>query len=244
MEYIDAAGMRPEELNGFIRRRMEEGEREFSVKNAHSMHNMFVGLTGACSITIEDSTGLYTASFLEGPRVIVDGNVGWYAGDDMMDGELIIKKNTGCNVGAYINDGTIVIYGSTGSRVGYGMKGGTILVFGNAGRWAAQMSMGGDLVVLGRMGEQIGESMYRGTVFTRDPEAGAKLGGNVYLDDITTDEAALLAGLFDKYGADATPAEFRAVRPSSTGRHKYVLFKPRLEPEAAKKYALAKECAR
>ncbi|MFZ5974111.1 MAG: glutamate synthase [Bacillota bacterium] len=240
MEYLDAANMKPGELNAAIRDRMAEGITEFTVKNAHSMHNMFAGLTGDCSIRIEDSTGLYTASFMEGPRVVVDGNVGWYAGDDMMGGELLIKKNTGCNIGAYINGGTIVVYGSTGSRVGYGMKGGTIIVCGNAGRWAAQMSMGGSLVVLGEMGRQIGESMYRGAIFTCDPQAGDKLGGNVFLDEITVQEASALSRLFKKYEIDAHPEAFKVVRPVSSGRHTYVLFKPELAPEGAKKHAAAK----
>lgn len=244
MEYIDAAQMPSDALNCLIKEKLAQGASDFTIKNAHSMHNMFVGLTGECSITIQDSTGLYTASFMDGPRVLVDGNVGWYAGDDMMSGELLIKKNTGCNVGAYINDGTIVVYGSTGSRVGYGMKGGTIIVCGSAGRWAAQMSMGGNLIVLGEMGEQIGESMYRGAVFTRDPAAGEKLGGNVFLDVPVLEEAVTLRTLFKKYGIDAKLEEFRVVRPATSGRHKYDLFKPELKPGEAKKYATVRECAK
>ncbi len=143
-------------------------------------------------------------------------------------------------MGAYINGGTIVIYGSTGSRVGYGMKGGTILICGHAGRWAAQMSTGGNLVILGEIGQQTGESMYNGAVFTRDPQAPNKLGGNVFLDEIRQEEAAMLARLFDQYQVQAEPAEFKVIRPVVSGRHKYVLFKPALKPEA-KKYRARRE---
>ena len=55
----------------------------------------YVGPTeegGDAAVTFEDSTGLYTASYLEGPTVTINGNVGWYAGDNMVSGELIIKQ--------------------------------------------------------------------------------------------------------------------------------------------------------
>lgn len=241
MERLDAALYKSPELNKTIKAKMTDGFRDIVIQNSNSMHNMCVGLSGQGNITIEDSTGLYTASFLEGPRIVVEGNVGWYAGDDMMSGELIIKKNTGCNVGAYINGGAIVIYGSTGSRVGYGMKGGTIIVCGNAGRWAAQMSMGGNLIILGELGRQAGESMYKGAVFTRDTDAINKIGGNVYLDEITSEERIMLTDLFDRYEISADPSEFKVIRPATSGRHNYVLFKPVLIPEAAKKLALRGE---
>lgn len=241
MEHLDAAFYKSADLNKTIKAKMTDGSKDIVIRNSNSMHNICVGLTGQCNITIEDSTGLYTGSFMEGPRIVVEGNVGWYAGDDMMSGELIIKKNTGCNVGAYINDGTIVIYGSTGSRVGYGMKGGTIIVCGNAGRWAAQMSMGGNLIILGELGQQAGESMYKGAVFTRDTNAKNKLGGNVFLDETTPEERFMLTELFSQYKISADPSEFKVIRPVTSGRHNYVLFKPVLKPEAAKKLALRGE---
>lgn len=234
MERIDAAALKPQELNA----QLAGLSGEIVIENPHSMHNMGVGLKGSMDIRIEGSTGLYTGSFLEGPRVTVEGNVGWYAGDDMMSGELIIKKNTGSNVGAYINDGTIVVYGSTGSRVGYGMKGGTIIVCGSAGRWAAQMSMGGNLIILGTIGPSAAESMYRGAVFVRDKDAHDKLGSNVFIDALTEQEKTMLTALFEKYGIEANPEEFRVIRPAVSGRHTYTLFKPVLKVDEARKYAV------
>ena len=240
MEYLDLELIENEKVNKTIKEKIKEGIKEITLKNVNSMHNIGAGLYGKCDITIEDSTGLYTCSFMEGPRVVVKGNVGWYAGDDMMSGQLIIEKNTGCNVGAYINGGDIVIYGNTGSRIGYGMKGGNIIVCGDAGRWAAQMAMGGNLIVLGKMGNKIGESMYRGKIFTQDLESKNKLGGNVFYDDITEEEKDMLKDLFEKYEVHAEPKDFKVVRPSLSGRHEYVLFKPDLKPELAKKYSMKK----
>jgi len=230
MEYIDALNLKSTELNKLIVENLGKNG-EVTIKNPHSMHNIATGLTQKGKILVEGSTGFYTGGFLEGSTVVVDGNTGWYAGDNMMSGELIVTKNTGCNAGVYFYGGTMVIYGGTGSRVGYGMKGGTIIVCGSAGRWAGQMTLGGKLVILGKLGKQVGESMYKGVIFVQDEEVEDKLGGNVYLDSITENEKAELKELFEKYKIDADPGRLRAIRPSVTGRHKYVLFKPELRPE-------------
>ena len=235
MECIDVALIRSESINTRIKECLKT-EKEIKLINVNSMHNICAGIIGEGNVTIEDSTGLYTGSYLEGLTVRVKGNVGWYAGDDMMSGELIIEKNSGCNVGAYINGGTIVIYGNTGSRVGYGMKGGNIIVCGNAGRWAGIMAMGGELIVLGEVGQLCGESMYSGKIFTRDPGAKEKMGGNIFYDDITVEEIQKLDALFEQYSISAKGSEFHVLRPMLSGRHEYKLFKPELKPELARKY--------
>jgi methylamine---glutamate N-methyltransferase subunit B len=237
MECLDISCIGSTNMNAAIKDALKR-DKELKLINVNSMHNVCAGIIGEGSIIIEDSTGLYTGSYLEGLSVRVKGNVGWYAGDDMMDGELVIEKNTGCNVGAYINGGTIVIYGNTGSRVGYGMKGGNIIVCGNAGRWAGIMAMGGELIVLGEVGQRCGESMYSGKIFTRDPETESKMGDNVFLDVLTEEEKSKLDGLFLKYEINAKSCEFQVIRPVLSGRHEYKLFKPDLKPELAKKYTV------
>lgn len=236
MEYIDVSKVEATALNQLIKDKVKISK-AVTLTKVNALHNVCAGIKGEGEIIIEDSTGLYTASFLEDLTVRVKGSVGWYAGDDMMSGELIIEKNTGCNVGSYICGGNIVIYGNTGSRVGYGMKGGNIVVCGDAGRWGGIMAMGGNLIILGKIGEATGESMYMGKIFTRDPEASSKIGNNVFLDDIESDEIEHLSSLFKTYEIDADPSEFKVVRPMKTGRHSYQLFKPKLEPEK-KKYQL------
>lgn len=235
MEYIDAKAMDTRTLNKAIALSLKASGRAV-VTNPHSMHNIAAGLTDAGQIIVQGSTGFYTGGFLEGPTIIVEGNAGWYAGDNMMDGQLIISKNAGCNAGTYLCGGTILIRGNAGSRTGYAMKGGTILVCGSVGRWSGQMTMGGQLVVLGEVGKQIGESMYKGVIYVRDQQAAEKLGGNVYLDSITVEEVNQLQQLFDKYQLDATPKEFKAIRPCREERHSYSLFNPELKPHLARKF--------
>lgn len=238
MECLDATNIKNEDFNGMVNHLLTEGNHELTIENVHSMHNICAGLDKDAKIFIKDSTGLYTCSFMENAIVTVEGNVGWYAGDNMVSGELIVKNNTGCNVGAYIAGGTIMVYGNTGSRVGYGMRGGTIIIGGNAGRWAGEMAMGGSLIVLGELGNQAGESMFYGNIYTRDPKAGEKIGGNVIYSSIKDEEIAMLDKQFEKYGLEATGSEFHVIRPilDPNGKQEYHLFKPELKPELANKY--------
>jgi glutamate synthase domain-containing protein 3 len=234
MESIDATCLSSKELNALLVVKLKTSG-AVTVENPHAMHNIGAGLTQTGKIVIKGSTGFYIGGFLEGTTIEVDGNAGWYAGDNMMGGELLVVKNAGCNAGTYFNGGTMVIYGNVGSRVGYGMKNGTIIVCGTAGRWAGQMTTGGELIILGKVGKQIGESMYKGVIYVQDPEVDAKLGGNVRLDALTETEQARLSELFKRYKIAGEPQKFRAIRPLTSGRHTYTLFKPDLHPELSNK---------
>ena len=237
MERIDAAAIKNQDFNPTIWAAMDAGAEEILVSNVHSMHYVLAGTDQPVKVMVEDSTGMYTCSYLENAEVRIKGNVGWYAGDNMVSGKLIVEKNTGCNVGTYISGGDLVVYGNTGTRVGYGMRGGRILIGGNAERWAGQMAMGGELIVLGTLGLGAGESMYQGKIFTSDPEAGRKLGGNVQYTEITEQEAAELDATFAEYGFAARGDQFHVIRPrlDAAGKHTYTLFCPVLEPEKAAK---------
>ena len=237
MEYIDAEHMDGKTLNALVKEMIPKAG-EITVRNSHSMHNIGTGISDAGTLIVDGSTGFYVGGFLEGLKIDVLGNAGWYAGDNMMDGELIIRKNTGCNAGAYMYGGTLVVYGGAGSRPGYGMKGGTLLICGDAGRWAGQMTLGGRLIILGKVAPGIGESMYKGVIYVRDPDAGSKLGSNCFIDGLNAEETGSLSELFAAYGIDADPGDLKAIRPLTSGRHSYVLFNPKLEPEKARKHLL------
>lgn len=231
MDHLNAADLSSKELNKLITDALAL-RGEVAVENPHSMHNLAIGLAVPGQVVVKGSTGFYTGGFLEGATVRVEGSTGWYTGDNMMSGELLVSKNTGCNAGSYFYGGTMVIYGSTGSRVGYGMKGGTIIVCGSAGRWAGQMTLGGRLILLGRVGKQLGESMYKGVIYARNEQLEEKLGGNVFVDALSPQEIQELRELFAKYEIVADPESFKAIRPLTTGRHNYVLFRPELKPLA------------
>jgi glutamate synthase domain-containing protein 3 len=212
-----------------VNRRLRElikTEDEIIIVHPESMHNMAAALTGKGRLVVEGSTGFYTGGFLEGPSLIIRGNSGWYTGDNMMAGEIIVEMNSGSNAGPSMIGGNLVIRGSTGSRCGFGMKGGNLVVCGDTGRWTGGMTLGGRIIVLGKVGQGLGESMYRGVIHTVDPDAEVKMGGNVFIERIRDEEKAEVAALFERYGIDRGVDDFQSVRPNTTGRHTYKLFKP------------------
>lgn len=229
MVRLDAAAMSGRELNKLLKASL--GGPEIVVENPHSMHNLGTALIGEGTIVVKGSTGFYTGGFLEGPRIVVEGNTGWYTGDNMLAGDIIVRGNAGSNCAPSMIGGTVLVLGSTGSRAGMGMKGGDLIVKGDVGRWCGQMTMGGRITILGKVGPGLGESMYRGLIHVRDPEAKAKLGGNVEFHPISAEEAAALGALFSRHDIDADPNEFSSVRPMTSGRHSYTLFNPCCTPK-------------
>ncbi len=225
MVTVNANELSGRELNKKLKQHLGSGA-EIVVEHPHSMHNLGTALIGEGRITVKGSTGFYTGGFLEGPTLIVEGNTGWYTGDNMSKGEIIVEMNAGSNAGPSMIGGALLIKGSTGSRAGFGMKGGDLIICGDCGRWTGQMTLGGRIVILGDVGQGLGESMYRGLIHTRDPQAREKMGGNVEFHTISDEEAASLAELFKKYDIDADPAQFSSLRPMLSGRHSYTLFNP------------------
>ena len=225
MARLDIKDMSSREVNVQLKG-MIKTEDEIEVDNPHSIHNFATALIGKASIIINGSTGFYTGGFLEGPCLTVKGNTGWYTGDNMTDGEIVVEMNTGSNVAPSMVGGTIVVKGNSGSRAGWGMKGGNLIVCGQVGRWTGKMTLGGRIVVLGEVGEGIGESMYGGVIHVLDPAVEEKLGGNVKLVPIASDEKKALEALFATYGIKQDVDAFQSIVPKVVGRHEYRLFKP------------------
>ena len=55
-----------------IKELIAENKKEITIEKARSMHNLCVGLEGDCEINITENTGLYTGSFMDGPKVVVE----------------------------------------------------------------------------------------------------------------------------------------------------------------------------
>jgi len=83
MACIDISKIEKQKVNQIIRETLKETP-QITLTHVNAMHNICAGLSGEGEVIIDDSTGLYTGSFLEDMTVRVKGSVGWYAGDDMM----------------------------------------------------------------------------------------------------------------------------------------------------------------
>lgn len=227
MVSLKIRGLGSREVNRKLKEMLPK-EREIVIEHPDSVHNFATALKGKGKIVVHGSTGFYTGVFLEGPTLIIQGNTGLYTGDNMMDGEIIVEKNTGSNLGPSMIGGTILVKGHSGSRAGWGMKGGNLIVCGDVGMWTGKMMLGGRIIVLGSVGPGTGESLYNGIIHTPDKEVEKKLGGNVAVVPIASEEKEEVQKLLERYGIGhgIRLDGLKSVVPKVYGRHEYVLFRP------------------
>jgi len=162
---IDAAEIDPHEVNNRIRALMSQGYGTITVHNPWARHSLGVGFLNRLNLRFEGSLGYYGAGAIDGPNVRVSGRVGWSCGENMMAGTVVVEKNAGSALGAGIRGGDLVVKGDVGARTGINQKGGTIIMGGRAGAFTGFMMQRGRQIILGDTNENLGDSMYDGTIF-------------------------------------------------------------------------------
>ena len=93
-------------------------------------------------------------SYLNGARIIVNGNAQDAVGDTMNEGEIVIRGNVGDAVGYAMRGGEIYVEGNAGYRVGihmkeYKSKRPVIVIGGRTGSFLGEYLAGGRIIVLG-----------------------------------------------------------------------------------------------
>jgi len=162
---LDAADLDATAVNLEIRRLMQQGFGNVTVKNPGAKHSLGVGILNRLNLHFEGSLGYFGCGLLDGPNVTISGRVGWSCAENMMAGTVVIEKNAGSTFGAALRGGDLVCKGDVGSRTGIDMKGGTILVGGRTGVFSGFMMQRGRMIILGDAGTNLGDSMYDGTIF-------------------------------------------------------------------------------
>ena len=196
------------EINREIRRRIEAGETEITVKHSRAHHNLAVAILAPVRIVIEGSVGYYCAGLIDGPTVEIRGSAGWGLAEGMMDGTVIVGGNAGNGAAAAIRGGTVVVRGDAAARAGISMKGGCLIVQGNAGYMTGFMAQKGTIMILGDAGEALADSMYETQVFV----AGgiADLGTDAVVAEPTPDELAAVGSTLSRFDLPR-PKKFRKV---------------------------------
>jgi glutamate synthase domain-containing protein 3 len=103
--------------------------------------------------------------------------------------------------------GLVVVRGDASARCGISMKGVEIVVEGSVGHMSAFMAQKGCLVVCGDAGEALGDSIYEAHLYVRG--SVASLGADCVEKPLGPEHVAELAGLLERAGVDADPADFR-----------------------------------
>ena len=106
------------------------------------------------SVRIDGVPGNALGAYLNGGKIIVEGNAQDAVGDTMNAGEIVIRGSVGDAVGYAMRGGRIFVRGDAGYRAGIHMKAyeekiPVIVIGGCAGSFLGEYQAGGVIVVLG-----------------------------------------------------------------------------------------------
>ena len=212
---IDAEDMSSTQINIEIRKLMEQGIGNITVKNPKSRHGVGVGILNRLKLTFEGSLGYFGCGLIDGPNIHVKGRVGWSCGENMMAGTVFIEKNAGSTFGAAIRGGDLVCKGDVGARTGIDQKGGTIIVGGRTGAFSGFMMQRGRMIICGDAGINLGDSMYDGTIYVGGNIES--LGVDAVEEDMSDLDASWLQTKLDMYGV-STPNGVKNMKKIVSGK--------------------------
>ena len=205
---LDCAALGVREINSRLNTITEPGnERHYVITNPMGQHAIACGLQAPIEVEIRGHVGFYCGGMNKEAAVTVHGHAGVGVAENIMSGTVRVKGNASQSAGATGRGGLLVIEGDASSRCGISMKGVDIVVGGSVGHMSAFMAQVGNLVVLGDAGEALGDSIYEARLFVRGAVAG--LGADCVEKEMRREHLELLAGLLQRAGFDASPADFR-----------------------------------
>ena len=201
------------QLNEQIHQAIKKGYDKIVINNACGQRFIGASLQGDFEININGLPGNDLGIFMDGPKIVVNGNCEDQAGNTMNNGFLIIHGGGGDVIGLSARGGKIYIKKDVGYRVGihikeYEQQFPIIIVGGTAKDFLGEYMAGGMIVVLGLnllkdgtiiendrsiCGTALGTGIHRGKIFLRTNEnLESKLGIGAKEFEITEEERAQL----------------------------------------------------
>jgi len=228
---IDALGLHYKELNDRIHEVIASGKRKIILENVSGHRYIGCGVKGEMDIFVQGVPGNDLAAFMDGPRIVVEGNGEDAIGNTMNSGKIIVCGNAGDVVGYAMRGGKIYIRGDVGYRVGIHMKSyenqfPVVIVGGSAGDFLGEYMAGGLLVVLGLneeegaggkkrqgagkkmknyrpiAGSYVGTGMHGGIIYLRGKVAEYQLGKEVSVKKLDKQDEATLRIYLEEYCRD------------------------------------------
>jgi glutamate synthase domain-containing protein 3 len=189
---VDAAGLYYKKLNESLRTIVKHGAKKIELYNVCGQRYIGTDLGSGINITIFGTPGNDLGAFMNGPKLIVNGNVQDGCGNTMNEGEIIIHGQAGDLTGHSMRGGKIFVRDNVGYRVGihmkeYQNKKPNIVIGGSAQDFLGEYMAGGIILVLGLnlvKGERckarfVGTGMHGGVIYERgkiiEVEKGTRL---------------------------------------------------------------------
>ncbi|WP_297056903.1 hypothetical protein [Thermosulfurimonas sp.] len=213
---IDARDLHYRDLNRLLRAKIEEGEREFILRNVNGQRYIAAGIAEKVRLDIYGTPGLDLGAFMRGPEIIVHGNTQDGAGNTMDDGKIVVHGMAGDVVGYAMRGGKIHVYSDVGYRVGIHMKAymdkiPVIIIGGKAGDFLGEYMAGGIIILLGMFsryperplaGLYLGTGMHGGTIYIRGKVEEYQLGKGLKPHELTAQDQELLRRHLAEYCED------------------------------------------
>ncbi len=209
---IDAKGMYYKELNEKIRKAVESGINEITLRNINGQKYIGAGLQdNDLNLKINGVPGNDLAAFMDGPSIDVGTNVQDAVGNTMNSGKITIEGNAGDVLGHSMRGGNIYVKGDAGYRVGIHMKAyktffPVMIIGGSVEDYIGEYMAGGLIIVLGIgkkgngvAGNYIGTGMHGGEVYIRGPVKNHQLGKGVKICNLKDRDLNILKKYLKKY---------------------------------------------
>lgn len=196
------------ELNEQIHEAIKNTPKKIVLEDVCGQRFIAASLQGDLEVQINGLPGNDLGIFMDGPKIIVNGNCEDQAGNTMNDGEIIVHGEGGDVIGLSARGGKIYIKKDVGYRVGihikeYEHKFPVIIIGGTAKDFLGEYMAGGLIIALGLKingnevsesrhsicGNELGTGIHRGKIILRtDEELESKLGIGAKIFEITDDE--------------------------------------------------------
>ncbi|MGE5405872.1 MAG: hypothetical protein ACM3PP_13160 [Candidatus Saccharibacteria bacterium] len=210
MQVIDAQGLDYRILNSKVRGLVESGEQSFHLENVNGHRYIACGLSGPLSIEIEGTGGNDLAAYINGPKIVVNGNVQDCICNTMNSGTVVVTGRAGDILGYGASGGEIYIRGDVGSRCGIHLKGtkekAPVMVIGGvAGDFLGEYMAGGTIIVLGLdnegppAGRQIGVGMHGGAIYIRGNGLEEAPGVGTEICELTSRDTEIISRYVQKF---------------------------------------------
>ncbi|MFX1358169.1 MAG: hypothetical protein ACFFA8_12925 [Promethearchaeota archaeon] len=197
------------ELNAIIHEAINANYKKIILNNVCGQRFIGAGLQGDIEITINGIPGNDLGIFMDGPKIIVNGNCEDQSGNTMNDGIMIINGDCGDVIGFSSRGGKIFIRGDVGYRVGIHMKEfenrfPLLVIGGTTKDFLGEYMAGGKIIVLGLeflpnnsivenqhpiCGNELGTGIHSGRIYLRtDEDLENKLGVGAKCFELSKEE--------------------------------------------------------
>jgi glutamate synthase domain-containing protein 3 len=209
---INAEGMHYRELNQLLRALDNNGADRVEIQNVYGQRYIGTDLEKKLELEVYGTSGNDLGAFMNGPRIVVQGNAQDCTGNTMNEGLIIVHGHAGDITGYAMRGGKIFIRDDVGYRTGihmkeYKSKKPYIIVGGTAQDFLGEYMAGGILVILGltlKAGEHhkarfVGTGMHGGIIYVRGEVPANHLGKEVKIVSVNESDLRLIQSLVKEF---------------------------------------------